>query len=105
MKDRASRTSQSAKSIFKYLIGEAAPSGPAIGEVTTTSTTGEHKIEQERGMWGGVAGLFGSLKGAGRSGAQEGRPDPAYGSSWQEGEVHADLIRVSPSIYDPHTLM
>ena len=44
-------------------------------------------------MWGNFTGLFGSLKGASRTRVEEGRVDSVR-QVWQEGEVHAELIRV-----------
>ncbi|KAI0050714.1 hypothetical protein FA95DRAFT_1555434 [Auriscalpium vulgare] len=91
-KDRATRASDSAKELFRYLTGDPVPSKATTAGVM--SERARHEVppkEEPKGVWGGFTGLFGSLKGASRK--ADGGVDVASGKIYQEGEVHADLIR------------
>ncbi|KAI0283410.1 TIM21-domain-containing protein [Russula aff. rugulosa BPL654] len=85
-------TIDSAKDLFRYLSGDPATSKSAAAQVTSPaprkhdSTSGDGK-----GIWSSFTGLFGSLRGG--AGKGPGALDTGRGSVWQEGEVHADLVR------------
>jgi import inner membrane translocase subunit TIM21 len=98
-KDSAVRHAQetvgSAKDLFRYLSGDPAPSQPAATHVAFPQPLKrESPTDDRKGFWGGIAGLFGSLRSRNRTGSQEGSPEVGHGRVWNEGEVHADLVRV-----------
>ena len=85
----------SAKDLFRYLSGDPAPSKSAASQVSLpVSRNQESPTDNGRGFWSSFAGLFGSLRGGAGQGPYEGALDTRHGSVWQEGEVHADLVRV-----------
>jgi mitochondrial import inner membrane translocase subunit TIM21 len=89
-------TLDSAKDLFKYLSGDPASPRPAVTQVALPEPRKQELPADDRsGLWSSVAGLFGSLKGGNRKGSQGGTLDAGHGRVWQEGEVHADLVRVS----------
>lgn len=90
VKDRANRTYDACKRIFKFLSGNPVPS-PQHPQLPTLEVQEEKK---ERGWMSGVTGLFSGLKGPSGS-SVEVLPDPSLGPIAAEGEVHADLVMVS----------
>lgn len=88
----------SAKDAFRYLTGNPmSERRTPLPETMMADRKGkeDRKMEEEKGFWGNVAGLFGSLRSKSRGTSEEGRADVTSGKLWQEGEVHAELIRVS----------
>lgn len=97
-KDRGRRTVDSAKELFRYLTGDPMPverSTTLPGSMATQTRVKEANKGDNKGVWGSITGLFGSLRNSSRGGADEARSDVASSRLWQEGEVHAELIRVS----------
>ncbi|THH18103.1 hypothetical protein EW146_g2830 [Bondarzewia mesenterica] len=95
-KHYASQTAASAKELFRYLTGDPVPPRPITADAMMGSGKMEkdtQKQEEDKGMWEGIAGLFGSLKRQNRVTVEERQVDSANGNVWQEGEVHAELIR------------
>lgn len=88
VKARADRAAESAKSAVRYLVGKPVPSVVGV----KTGAAEEEKPEEKKGVWS-FAGMFSGLRGAG-SGAGASSAD-AERMAWAEGEVHAELIRVS----------
>jgi len=87
-------TVDSAKDLFRYLSGDPVPSRSATPEVTLpVSRKQEKPAEQGKGFWSGFTGLFGSLRSGSLKGPHEGTVDAGRNTVWQEGEVHADLVR------------
>jgi import inner membrane translocase subunit TIM21 len=87
-------TVASAKDLFRYLSGDPAPPQPASTHVAFPEPLKQElPTEDKKSFWGGVAGLFGSLRSGSRTGPQEGNPEAGHGRVWNEGEVHADLVR------------
>lgn len=98
-RDSAMRHAQeavgSAKDLFRYLSGDPAPSQPPATHVAFPGPLKqESPTDDRKSFWGGVAGLFGSLRSGSKTGPQEGNPEAGHGRVWNEGEVHADLVRV-----------
>ncbi len=90
-------TIDSAKGLFRYLSGDPVPSNSAAAQVSLPAPRKqESPLGDGKGFWSSFAGLFGSLKGGTGKGPYEGALDTGHGSVWQEGEVHADLVRVGP---------
>jgi import inner membrane translocase subunit TIM21 len=89
-------TIDSAKDLFRYLSGDpASPRSAAIQVALPEPRKQELPADDRIGFWSSVTGLFGSLKSGNRKGKQEGTFDTGHGKVWQEGEVHAELVRVS----------
>jgi len=87
-------TSESAKNLFRFLSGDSASPKPVSSQVVLPEPQKQElPSDTGRGFWSSVTGLFGSLKGGNRDGLQEGPFDAGHGRVWQEGEVHADLVR------------
>lgn len=85
-----------AKDLFRYLSGDPASSTSRASQVSLqVPRKQEAPTSDEKGFWENFAGLFGSLRGGSRKGPYEGTLDTGNGRVWQEGEVHADLVRVS----------
>ncbi len=91
MKDEAANRGQrlvdSTKGLFRFLTGEeiATPSQPV--EVR------EQKEEkEEKGWMSSVTGMFSGIKGGSKSSSPSG--DTWNGTTFAEGEVHADLVMV-----------
>lgn len=85
----------SAKDLFRYLSGDPAPSQPPATHVAFPGPLKqESPTDDRKSFWGGVAGLFGSLRSGSKTGPQEGNPEAGHGRVWNDGEVHADLVRV-----------
>lgn len=91
IKEKTSPFIDSARSAFKYLRGDAVPSA-------TFATTDKEKSKEQDGTeeqsWWGLTSLFSGLRGR-RS--YDGGSQSA-GTTWTEGEVHADLERVRQMI-------
>jgi import inner membrane translocase subunit TIM21 len=97
-------TVDSAKDLFRYLSGDPVPSKSAATRVSLpVSWKHESPTDNGKGFWSSFAGLFGSLRSGAGKGPYEGALDTGHGSVWQEGEVHADLVRVGVcrSLRDP----
>ncbi|KAI9512875.1 TIM21-domain-containing protein [Russula earlei] len=87
-------TVDSAKDLFKYLSGDTVRSKSAAPEVALPMPRKrESPGEERKGFWDSFAGLFGSLRGGGLKGSYQGNADAGRNGVWQEGEVHADLVR------------
>lgn len=87
-------TIDSAKDLFRYLSGDPATSKSAAAQVSSPAPRKHESPSGDgKGFWSGFTGLFGSLRGGAGKG-YEGALDTGHGSVWQEGEVHADLVRV-----------
>ena len=87
-----------AKDLFRYLSGDPVPSRSTTPEVALpVSRKQEAPAEQGKGFWSSFTGLFGSLRGGSLKGPHEGTVDAGRNTVWQEGEVHADLVRVGAS--------
>ena len=85
-----------AKDLFRYLSGDPASSTSRASQVSLpVPRKQEAPAGDEKGFWVNFAGLFGSLRGGSRKGPYEGTLDAEHGRMWEEGEVHADLVRVS----------
>ena len=79
------------KRLFRFLSGEPVPSSKA-----TPSPPPEQREEKREGGWtSGLMGMFAGLKGHGRD-ASNAPEDVPEGQFYTDGEVHADLIMVSP---------
>ena len=83
-----------AKDLFRYLSGDPASTSRASQVSLQVPRKQEAPTGDEKGFWENFAGLFGSLRGGSRKGPYEGTLDAGHGRVWQEGEVHADLVRV-----------
>jgi import inner membrane translocase subunit TIM21 len=84
------------KDLFRYLSGDPASSTSRASQVSLpVPRRQEAPASDEKGLWANFAGLFGSLRGRSRKGPYEGTLDTEHGRMWEEGEVHADLVRVS----------
>lgn len=92
-KEHAAHVAESAKELFRYLTGDPVAPKSMTAEMGPESRGRESPKEEDRSMWGNITGLFGSLKGASRTRVEEARVDSVR-QVWQEGEVHAELIRV-----------
>lgn len=88
VKEKMSRFIDLARSSFKYLRGDNVPPEilPATGDKERNK--GQERIEEH--SWWGLTGLFSGLR-VRRS--HDGGSHGA-GTTWTEGEVHADLVRV-----------
>ena len=85
-----------AKDLFRYLSGDPASSTSRASQASLpVPRKQEAPASDEKGFWVNFTGLFGSLRGGSRKGPYEGTLDAGHGRVWQEGEVHADLVRVS----------
>lgn len=114
--DTLSRAKEKARRLFLYLTGEAgSSSGPSSYPYSSSSSPGQgseppHQHRRETqigrshtdekgsgGFWSSLAGLFSgiSLKSAnvGVSGAGSGAHKSAF-ETFEEGEVHCDLVKV-----------
>ena len=88
-------TVDSAKDLFRYLSGDPVTSKSAASQVSLpVPRKQESPADNEKGLWRSFAGLFGSLRSGAGKGSYEGALDTGNGKVWQEGEVHADLVRV-----------
>lgn len=88
-------TIDSAKDLFRFLSGDPVPSKSAAAQVALPEPRKQELPAVDRkGFWNSFTGLFGSLRGGSRKGSYEGTLDARHGRVWQEGEVHADLVRV-----------
>jgi import inner membrane translocase subunit TIM21 len=88
-------TVDSAKDLFRYLSGDPVRSKSAAAQVSLpVPRKQESPTDNGKGFWSSFAGLFGSLRSGSGKGPYEGALDTGRGSMWQEGEVHADLVRV-----------
>ena len=84
-----------ATDLFKYLSGDPVSSKSRTSQASLPVPQKEEtKSGDRKGFWENFTGLFGSLRGGGRKGLYEGTLDAGHGRVWQEGEVHADLVRV-----------
>ena len=91
----ARETVDSAKDLFRYLSGDPVPSKSGAAQVSLPVPRNQGSPTDNRnGFWSSFAGLFGSLRGGAGKGPYEGALDTGHGNVWQEGEVHADLVRV-----------
>ncbi|KAI0307941.1 TIM21-domain-containing protein [Multifurca ochricompacta] len=87
-------TTDSAKDLFRYLSGDPMlPKSAAARAAFPKPQTKESPEDDGKGLWSSLTGLFGSLKSGNRKGPQDGTLDAGHGRVWQEGEVHADLVR------------
>jgi len=85
-----------AKDLFKYLSGDPASSTSRASQTSLpVPRKQEAPASDEKTFWENFTGLFGSLRGGSRKGSYEGTLDAGHGRAWQDGEVHADLVRVS----------
>ncbi|KAI0029148.1 TIM21-domain-containing protein [Vararia minispora EC-137] len=84
----ASSITDRAKSLFRYLTGDAVPVRPPMS--VPPAALPEQKREDPQGVWGSIAGVFGSLRGTGKGIGTEAGADTMAGR-WQEGEVHVDF--------------
>lgn len=84
-----------AKDLFRYLSGDPVSSKSRTSHASFPVPQ-KHEISSgdRKGLWENFTVLFGSLRGGGRKGPYEGTLDAGHGRVWQEGEVHADLVRV-----------
>jgi import inner membrane translocase subunit TIM21 len=82
------------KSAFRYLSGAPVPLPPELPSAVRLEK--ERKTEREKSWWG-FAGLFGGLR---RNREKVTEQMEGRGKGWREGEVHAELIRVSPLFQD-----
>src|SRR5258708_18564599 len=99
-------TVDSTKDLFRYLSGEPAPSKSEAVQISLPAPRKqESPIGDGKGFWSSFAGLFGALRSGTGKGPYEGALDTGHGSVWQEGEVHADLVRVGvyKSSHGSHT--
>jgi mitochondrial import inner membrane translocase subunit TIM21 len=88
-------TIDSAKDLVRYLSGDPATSKSAAAQVSTPAPRKHESPSGDgKGFWSSFTGLFGSLRSGAGKGPYEGALDTGRGSVWQEGEVHADLVRV-----------
>lgn len=88
-------TIDSAKDLFRYLSGDPAPSKSGVAQVSSPAPRKQESPSGDgKGFLSSFTGLFGSLRGGAGKGPYEGALDTGHGSVWQEGEVHADLVRV-----------
>lgn len=104
VKDQGRGTTDSAKQLFRYLTGDPVverQTGLPRSVGAETRVKEVKKVEEDKSVWGSITGLFGSLRGTSQGGIDEGRADTASGRLWQEGEVHAELIRVSQENRSP----
>ena len=87
-KDRANTAWEKSKGAFRYLSGEPLPQA-SLPASTPADVEESNKAESSRwsfvGMFSGLRGRRMVSNGGNRTG----------GEMWTEGEVHADLIRVS----------
>jgi len=87
-------TVDSAKDLFRYLSGDPVTSKSAASQVSSpVPRKQDSPADNEKGLWRSFAGLFGSLRSGVGKGSYEGALDTGRGKVWQEGEVHADLVR------------
>lgn len=92
IKEKASPIIDSARSTFKYLRGDTVPSMTPPATTNKENSRGQERTEEQ--SWWGLTGLFSGLRG--RRSYDEG--SHGVGSTWTEGEVHADLVRVRQTI-------
>ena len=95
---------QKAKVLFLYLSGQPDPTSTPKSEATAgsgsvrTTDIGKPTPEAEKGGLWSFAGLFSGLKG--KNSTSRGAADSdLWNEKWDEGEVHAHLVKVSQSIY------
>ncbi|GBE78090.1 hypothetical protein SCP_0109720 [Sparassis crispa] len=86
--DRASRTLERAKRMFRFLSGDPVPK-PLAPEPTKVAVK-EEKKESQWTWTSGFTGLFAGLRTASK--AADGRGNSPDGKLYTEGEVHADLV-------------
>jgi import inner membrane translocase subunit TIM21 len=91
---QSQETVDSAKDLLRYLSGDPVSSKSRTSQVSIHVSQKPEIPSGKKGFWGNVTGLFGSLRGGGRKGPYEGTLDAGHGRVWEEGEVHADLVRV-----------
>lgn len=102
-----------ARRLFLFLTGEGggatttrssstgssgvAPGDPPIGSSRKETQIGRaSKIGEGGGLWGSIAGLFSGI-GKGARGGADGESGALYSErlrTFEEGEVHADLVKV-----------
>lgn len=92
IKEKTSPIIDSARSVFKYLRGDAVLSATPPATTDKEKSKEQERIEEQ--SWWGLTGLFAGLRG-GRS--YDGGSHGA-GATWTEGEVHADLVRVRQTV-------
>jgi len=96
-------TIDSAKNLFRYLSGDPATSNSAAAQFSSAAPRKHESPSGDgKGFWSSFTGLFGSLRGGAGKGPFEGALDTGHGNVWQEGEVHADLVRVGVGRSFPH---
>lgn len=88
VKGRAERAAESVKSAVRYLVGKPVP--PVVG--AQTDTLDKLDGQEEKKSWWGLTGMFSGLRSGGGSSASGG---DEHSAMYTEGEVHAELIRVS----------
>jgi len=85
-----------AKDLFRYLSGDPVSSKSRTSQISLpVPQKQEIPAGDGKRFWENFTGLFGSLRGGSRKGPYEGTLDAGHGRVWQEGEVHADLVRDS----------
>lgn len=91
-KDRANSVWERSKGAFRYLSGAPLPpkSMPESPRVDIQEAKGK-----ETSGWSFV-GMFSGLRGT-QTDSKEAIAKRAHGETWTDGEVHADLVRVSYS--------
>jgi hypothetical protein len=90
IKDWSSRSLEQLKSSFRYLTGQpATPIPPATSQAPPAADHSPEKSGLLKKMFGGVF----SVK---LGGSSVDDTDPSLAVTWTEGEVHADLVKVSP---------
>jgi import inner membrane translocase subunit TIM21 len=85
--ERLKQAQDSAKTVLRYLVGKPVPTAPQPAVMDEK----DQSQDESGGAWS-FAGLFTGLRGS-LKGNSEGKEAEAQG--WTEGEVHAELIRVS----------
>jgi mitochondrial import inner membrane translocase subunit TIM21 len=83
---------ENSKQSFKYLIGTPVPVNP-VAESPDAHAPQQEAKEEKSGVWK-LTGMFDGLRGT-RGPRETEAPALPDGKVYTEGEVHADLIRVS----------
>ena len=106
-RDSFDNARQRAKVLFLYLTGQpdastsgsTARAGPGVGK---TTDIGKPVPEAEKPSVWSFAGLFSGLKGKKSSSSSKANSNSFWDTKWDEGEVHAHLVRVRSLPYVLH---
>lgn len=96
-KDKAEAALEKLRDLFRYLSGMEKQIMPSVPPGPQEAVDIQKRDERERGTWN-IAGMFSSLRGSMRT---VGEAAKSRSQTFTDGEVHAELIRVSVDLSIP----